>query len=153
MPDENNNKHNPYLIQEAANRLAALNCSVIPVKFNKQPNVSSWKPFQEKIPDAFQISDMFSKDTYGIAIIGGKVSGNLEAIDEDLKYDLTGTMHDDFVRQINAQAPGLYEKLLIQKTTSGGHHFIYRCSVVEGNLKLSSRPATEEEQQINKHCY
>ena len=90
---------------------------------------------------------MFSKDTFGIAIIGGKVSGNLEAIDEDLKYDITGRLHDDYVNLINEQAPGLYGKLLIQKTTSGGHHYIYRCSTIEGNLKLASRPATEEEQQ------
>lgn len=151
MQSEDIEKHNPYVIQEAANKLAALVLSVIPVKYDKKPNVISWKPFQDKIPDPFQITDMFSINTFGIAIIGGKVSGNLEALDEDLKYDLSGTMHDEFISRLNEQAPGLYEKLLIQKTTSGGHHFIYRCSVVEGNLKLASRPATAEEQQKNPH--
>ncbi len=147
MQAKDNEIHNPFLMQEAANKLAALDCSVIPVKFNKQPNVPTWKPFQEKIPDAFQINDMFSKDTFGIAIIGGRVSGHLEALDEDLKYDITGTMHEEFVSLLREQAPGLYEKLLIQKTTNGGYHYIFRCSSIEGNLKLSSRPATEAEQQ------
>ncbi len=151
MQSKDNEKHNPYLILEAANKLAACGLSIIPVKYDKKPNVISWKPFQENIPDAFQITDMFSKNTFGVAIIAGSVSGNLEALDEDLKYDLTGTMHDEFVSSLNEQAPELYDKLLIQKTTSGGHHFIYRCTVVDGNLKLASRPATDEEQQKNTH--
>ncbi|MEP7168678.1 MAG: AAA family ATPase [Bacteroidota bacterium] len=149
MESENNKKHNPYAMLEAANRLAALGFSVIPVNYDKKPNVKTWKPFQENIPPAFEITDMFTKNTFGIAIIGGKVSGNTEALDEDSKYDLTGTMHNEFVALVKEQAPGLYEKLLIQKTTSGGHHYIYRCTAVEGNLKLASRLASEEEQKIN----
>jgi hypothetical protein len=149
MQNKDNTGLNPYAMLEAANYLAALGFSVIPVNYDKKPNVKAWKPFQENIPTPFEITDMFTKNTFGIAIIAGKVSGNIETLDEDLKYDLTGTMHEEFVALIKEQAPELYEKLLIQKTTSGGHHYIYRCSAVEGNLKLASRPATEEEKKIN----
>ena len=140
-------KFNYYMMQETAYKYAAFNLSVIPLNYDKSPNLKSWKPFQEAIPNAFQINEMFIKGTAAIGIIGGKVSGNLEILDEDLKYDLTGTLHDEFIERLNESAPGLYKKLLIQKTRNNGFHYPYYCEVIEGNLKLASRPASEEERQ------
>src|SRR5438045_3043062 len=101
-------KNISFIMLDAANHYAASGFSVIPVNQRKEPTINSWKPYQEKIPDPFQISEIFKKDTYGVAIICGKVSGYLEVLDEDLKYDLTGTMHDEFVAQLDKEAPGLY---------------------------------------------
>ncbi|HRA60464.1 MAG TPA: AAA family ATPase [Bacteroidia bacterium] len=142
-------KFNYYMMQETAYKYAAFNLSVIPLNYDKSPNLKSWKPFQEAIPNAFQINEMFIKGTAAIGIIGGKVSGNLEILDEDLKYDLTGTLHDEFIERLNESAPGLYKKLLIQKTRNNGFHYPYYCEVIEGNLKLASRPASEEEQKAH----
>ncbi|MCL5460178.1 hypothetical protein M3M33_16185, partial [Loigolactobacillus coryniformis] len=38
-------------------------------------------------------------------------------------------------------------KLVVQKTKGGGFHFIYRCSVIAGNLKLANRKTTAEEKR------
>lgn len=148
---ENNEKviHNPYVMQEAANKYAALNLSIIPLNYDKSPNLKTWKLFQEAIPNAFQINEMFISNTTGIGIICGKVSGNLEVLDEDLKYDLTGTLHEEFKERLNKAAPGFYEKLLIQKTRSNGYHYLYYCEKIEGNIKLASRPASAEEQKAH----
>ena len=144
-----NKDRNENFIHDAAIKLAALGFSVIPVNSYKEAT-AAWKPYQEKAPDPFQINDLFSVNTFGLAVIAGKVSGNLEVIDEDSKYDLTGTMHGEFEAQVKEQMPGLYERLFIQKTTSGGHHFPYFCETIEGNLKLASRPATEDERKTNE---
>lgn len=144
---QDNNKNNQYIMAEAANNYAALYFSVIPVNYDKSPNLKEWKTYQEHIADPFQITGMFQKNETGIAIVTGKVSLNTEILDEDLKYDLTGTMHDEFVALLNEHAPGLYEKLIIQRTRNKGHHYIYRCETIEGNLKLASRPTSEAEQK------
>lgn len=73
----------------------------------------------------------------------GLVCGQgLEAVDVDLKYDLTG---DLWTRLQAAIGQDLLAKLVIQRTRSGGYHLLYFCEEVEGNQKLASRPATEEE--------
>lgn len=149
MLDDVKVNNNPYLIPESANKLASLRLSVIPVGVDKRPVIPKWKPFQEHIPTTDEINKMFTQKTYGIAVVAGRVSGNLEIIDEDLKYDLTGTMHDEFEAEVKKKCPGLYERLLIQKTVNGGKHYIYRCKSIDGNLKLAVRKATAEERKNN----
>lgn len=150
MQSEDKNLYaQPFFIRTVANRLTKLGLSVIPTNENKEPTVPTWKPFQEKIPDTIQINNVFSKDTFGIAIICGRVSGNLELLDVDCKYDLTSNMWVEFATIVRELAPGLLDKLVIEKTTNNGFHLVYRCAQIEGSLKLASRPATEEEQKLN----
>jgi len=80
------------------------------------------------------------ESSFGIAIICGQPSGNLECIDFDNHFGDAKQVVSDYL-QIE-EIKTIYEKykLPIQSTTSGGFHLLYRCSVIGGNQKLASRP-------------
>ena len=121
--------------------------SVIPVKQNKTPAVNSWKKYQSQLPKDDELVQMFSQpEAHGIAMICGQVSNNLECIDIDLKYDLTGELYSDLKGLISRE---LFEKLRIVKTRSGGYHWVYRCEYIEGNQKLANRYTSDEEKALN----
>ena len=80
--------------------------------------------------------------------IGMEMSGDLEAIDFDLKYDTTGTLFKDYCDKVKAANPDLLQKMVVQKTMSNGYHFIYKCKAEGRNEKVASRPSTEEEKQF-----
>lgn len=108
----------------------------IPVNAKKIPVIKEWQHLKKK----HNLSDC-----YGVGIVCGKLSGGLEVIDVDMKYDLTGNMFERYKRLVNENDKTLLSKLVVQKTQSGGFHLIYRCSVIAGNLKLANRPTSEEE--------
>jgi|GEM_PF-6005831 len=78
--------------------------------------------------------------SFGIGIVCGNLSGNLECLDFDNSFGDAKQVLSDFL-QIE-EIKSIYEKykLPIQSTMSGGFHVLYRCSVVQGNQKLASRP-------------
>ncbi len=124
---------------QTAKKYLGYGVNVLPLKKDKSPNVRSWAQYQKiKFND---FSETFEK----IGLICGNVSGGVEVIDIDLKYDNTGTLYSDFKRLISFNDKSLLEKLLIQKTVSNGYHFIYRCKKLDGNKKLASRPADPKE--------
>lgn len=108
----------------------------MPVKANKLPIIKGWQHSQEK-------HDLSNCEAVGL--VCGVLSGGLEVIDVDVKYDLTGKLFDNYKRLIHEIDQNLLKKLVIQKTKSGGYHIIYRCSKIEGNLKLANRTTTDEE--------
>lgn len=110
---------------------------LIPIDSKKRPLVPEWQTSEKK----------HALQSYGVGLVCGKLSDNVEAIDLDLKYDLTGTLFDRYKKLINDCSPGLLNKLTVQKTVSGGYHFIYRCSHIEGNKKLANRHTTKAEQK------
>lgn len=105
-----------------------------------------WKEYQSRIATTEEINAQFGHPkATGLAVICGAVSGNLEVIDVDVKYDISGTLWQDFTEQIKGLLPLLY----IVKTKSGGYHLYYKCETIEGNQKLARRPATEAELKDN----
>jgi hypothetical protein len=119
--------------------------SVIPTTLDKRPTLA-WAPYQsEKIPLS-EVEKLF-KGSKGIGIITGEISGNLEVIDIDSKYDLTGSLWEDFTELLKDQLAETYSSLVIASTPSGGYHIFYRAPEVAGNSKLASRPANPEEAQ------
>lgn len=109
---------------------------IIPISDKKIPLVPKWEQTKTK----HDISKC-----YGVGIVCGAISENLECIDVDLKYDITGTIFTDYKKTISSINPELLKKLVVQKTVSGGYHLIYRCENIEGNKKLAQRYATEAE--------
>lgn len=108
--------------------------SIIPVSHQKTP-FKPWSEFQSTIsPIASWHSHYSENGTVGI--IAGKISGNLECIDIDIKNDPTKKIITEYSNLIPND---LYKKLLIQTTPSGGQHFIYRCpeATIDRNLKLA----------------
>jgi len=128
---------------ETVKKYIGLGVSVIKLGANKVP-IGSWKPFQGKFMSEAQVEKNFNPEAPAIGIVCGEVSGNLEALDLDCKYDLTGTLFEDYRDRVN---PEIFKKLVIQATVNGGYHLLYRCRRIEGNQKLAERPATEEERR------
>jgi hypothetical protein len=110
----------------------------MPVKANKQPIIKGWQTSAEK----HDLSNCIA-----VGLVCGKLSGNLECVDIDTKYDLTGKMYETYKKLINEIDSTLLGRLVVQQTKSGGYHFIYRCQVIAGNLKLANRKTTEQERQ------
>lgn len=102
--------------------------SVIATDEYKRPAVESWKKYQEQKPSEQLITQMFNNyRAKGVAVICGKVSGNLEVIDIDIKHDQSGRLFEDFMHLLGDTDSSLADKLLIAKTLNGGYHIYYRC--------------------------
>ena len=110
----------------------------IPVNSKKIPTVKEWQQTSKK-------HDLSKSGAVGL--VCGKLSGGLEVIDVDCKYDLTGKLFENYKRLIHEVDKELLGKLVVQKTRSNGYHLIYRCSSISGNVKLANRPTTDEEKR------
>lgn len=111
----------------------------MPVTAKKLPIIKGWQTLFKK----HNLSD-----TEGVGLVCGRLSGNLEVIDLDIKYDITGKLFERYKSKIHSIDEKLLEKLVVQQTQNGGYHFIYRCSKIEGNLKLASRNTTPDERKF-----
>lgn len=121
--------------------------SVIAIGDNKRA-IFSWTEFQTEIASDEVLATQFnSHRCKSLAVIGGAVSGGLEIIDVDLKYDVSGTLWD----RLQAELGDYLNLCYIVQTKSGGYHLYYRCEVVEGNQKLAMRHATDKEKKDNPH--
>jgi replicative DNA helicase len=144
-------------IKDKAKEYLKAQLSVIPTKEDKLPALPSWKPYQSQRLKEDEVESLFSGvNVKGLAIISGAISGGLEVIDVDTKYDITGSLWDELKSLIETNLPELYNRLVIAQTKSGGYHIYYRCSSIAGNLKLSNRFTTNLERaetyktEINK---
>lgn len=117
---------------EFARKYRQAGLSVLPaVKAEKRPALFGWKSFQSQLPSEQQIENWFANAPDAICIVTGAVSGNLEVID----FDFEACQFSQWAEQIPAE---LLEKLVIERTQSGGRHVIYRADEpVCGNIKLS----------------
>lgn len=110
-----------------------LELSLNPVPVEKNSKV----PLRKKHTDAFD-KDEINNYEWGELDVGvstGFASLNLEALDFDLK---NADDPEEFMREFNKLIPEeLFSKLLIQKTPSGGFHYIYRADDIESNQKLA----------------
>ncbi len=117
--------------------------SVIVTGADKRPRTGdapgySWKPWQERLATEEEVRFWFAREKdASIALVGGAVSGHLEMID----FDIGAVWFERWKIQVLEDAPGLFEKLLIEQSQSGGKHVCYRNSeVVVGNKKLAMQP-------------
>lgn len=108
----------------------------MPVRKDKKPIHLEWQ-HTKKLYDL--------SNCPAVGLVCGKLSGNVEVIDIDIKYDLTFTLFEDFKKAIHSVDNKLLKKLVVQKTGSGGYHFVYRCKEIGGNIKLANRPTTLNE--------
>lgn len=128
--------------------------SLIPVRDKQQGEYmpktpfGSWKHAQSKAMTESELWQMMEeKKTEAVALVCGKVSGNLELIDIDSKY-YEGISIKLF-KEIKSLRPDLYDKLRVHKTPSGGYHILYRIAdgEPEKNQKLAERAKTKDEIQ------
>ncbi|MCC6909992.1 MAG: AAA family ATPase [Phycisphaerales bacterium] len=102
----------------------------------KRPVLPAWKEFQERCPSEDEVDEWFSARIDAICLVCGAVSGNLEIID----FDAGGEMYEAWRALVEENAPGLVERLGIERTPSGGYHIAYRAQTpVLGSAKLAQR--------------
>lgn len=112
--------------------------SVIPADVKtKQPTVRAWKPYQEQPPELDDLKRTSQGESDAVAVICGKVSGGLELLD----FDQAARAFDAWSEIVEAERPGLLERLVAQQTQSGGRHVLYRVDRVGRNQKLATDPA------------
>lgn len=108
----------------------------MPIKSTKAPIFRNWQNTETK----YDLSNVEA-----VGLVCGRFSGNLEVIDFDLKYDLTGTLMKRYKELVAEYSPTLLDRLVWQETPTKGFHALYRCSEIAGNKKLAQRPATDDE--------
>lgn len=125
---------------DVAQKYYELGFCVVPANSKKRPTIK-WKELQNEriVPNG-----NFLYATH-LGIITGKISGGLEVMDFDLKYDLTGKLFDKFKQTVVDHDPKLLEKMVVQKSQNGGYHFFYLCDEIEGNQPLARREASVQE--------
>lgn len=134
---------------DAAFRYRRLGFSIVPVRADKS-SIGYWTKYQQICMSDQEIYEAFNWSyTHGIAIICGTISGDLEVLDFDCKYDLNGNLFQSFQNRLNEIQPGLFEKLLVIGTRNKGYHIMYRCLVTGRSVILARRPCTEEELLVN----
>lgn len=131
---------------EKAKEYIRYNLSVIPTTIDKVPDrilndlyKTTWKKYQTELPTDKEIEEIFNQSNpYGLSIVCGKVSGNLEVVDIDTKYDKTGLLWEDLKTLLEDNLPEIYSSLVIANSQSGGKHIYYRCETIQGNKKLAN---------------
>ncbi len=107
---------------------------MIPVK-NKAPTIPEVIPYRKKRATEKEIKKWFGNGSRNqIAVIAGEISGNLEIID----FDCGGLKMKDWLAKIPVK---IRDKLVIEKTPSGGFHVIYKCNEISipGSRKLAMK--------------
>lgn len=126
---------------ELASSFLESGINVLPLKIDKRPALKGWLKYQRE-----SIKPSLLEGAEAIGVICGKVSGNLEVIDIDLKVvNADRKCVDRLLRDIEFLSKGLASRLLVQKTINHGYHLIYRCDVIEGNKKLANLYPTPEQ--------
>ena len=101
----------------------------------KRPTLAHWKRAQQQLPDSKDLERWF-RTCPGICIVTGQVSGNLEILDFDAEGELFWTWH----ARVETQNKELADRLVIERSPSGGFHVAYRCEEpVCGSMKLAQR--------------
>lgn len=129
------------MINQTIYALLRAGLSLIPTKADKRPAIASWTYYQSNPPTEAESAAWGSVAGYGI--ICGPVSGGVFCIDIDTKHDTRGGVVKEYSQLIKEQAPDLLEKLVVEKTPSGGFHFIGKCPSPLRNIKLAKNEKHE----------
>jgi len=121
-------------------------CVLPAIVAEKRPALSAWKQYQKQLPTERQVSQWFT-DAQGMCLLTGAVSGNLELVD----FDFEAELYPAWAELVDAEAPGLLDRLVVERSQSGGRHVIYRGeTAIPGNCKLAQRaiPAPDDQEMV-----
>lgn len=127
------------------NKYKAAGISCLPTGPDKMPAIpkgSTWKGGWKEERDYLL--------SHGIGLLCGSISGNLECIDFDNHFGDAKQVLQDFSKVDGVKDIVENYKLPIQSTVSGGYHLLYRCTIIEGNQKLASRPKWDEDSKKHR---
>jgi hypothetical protein len=104
----------------------------------------TWSMFQERQPILEELHAWFvTGGANAIAILGGRVSGNLEILDFDAPEILK-----PWEALVHAHDPDLLSYLPLVQTPSGGWHVYYRAPEIAGNQKLAVVPMPGKSRRV-----
>lgn len=109
-----------------------------------------WGNYKSKIITEEELWHQMEKySTTSVAVVCGKVSGNLEIIDLDPKNK--AGIEVLVLKDIKELLPNLFKRLRLHRTPSGGYHILFRIIGTQpnGSKKISGRPPTIEELNLN----
>jgi len=125
----------------------ANNVSVIPILANqtKRPAIR-WSPYQVTVPTLDEVNEWWGNGKpYGLALICGAVSGNLEMTEIEGRASTTENLTDIENRLDELGGKHVWELLTgsdgyLESSPSGGLHLLYRISdhEVPGNTKIAN---------------
>lgn len=128
----------PSISDVAQAYLSAGLCVLSAIRAEKRPAVGRWKQYQKRLPTPAELSAWMANSPDAVCILCGAASNNAEIID----FDGGGELFSAWWDRIPAD---LRERLVVERTPSGGWHVIYRCVVaICGNLKLAQRRVGEK---------
>jgi hypothetical protein len=96
--------------------------SIIPVSSEKIAWIN-WKKYQTQMAPVEKWRSHYLNGGY-VGVICGKINGNIECIDIDVKNDPDKRVYEDYKKIIPQD---LFDRLLIQSTVNYGFHIIYIC--------------------------
>lgn len=124
-------------ILQIAQRYIDAGFSPIPLRRDsKAPALKGWQKHADAPIDDVSVF----ANTNGIGLVMGY--DNIQCLDIDAKH-FEGEEYEDFCQLIEDNAPDLMGKMVIQKTQSGGYHWIFKCSDIAGNEKLAKNAKGE----------
>ena len=98
----------------------------------KRPALLSWKQYQQEIADKKTVERWFAAQSKSLALVTGRVSGNLEALD----FDLGAKTLSEWAAIVREQDPDLVHSLVLEKSPNGAHVFYRSTGPIPGNQKL-----------------
>ena len=124
-------------VLDTALLLRSAGVATIPVKPDKRP-FFPWAKWQKELPSEELCRKWFRAGTR-LAIIGGAV----QCLDIDTKHAPDGPgLWDRYQKRCrDFGLAGLLDRVLIQRTGTGGIHLVFRCPARLPNLKLAETPA------------
>ena len=99
------------------------------------------KLYQSQMATDEDLAKWFKVYEYGIGIVCGAISGNLEVLDFERRFMSRFKEFQELVREAD---PNLFKKLLIVRTASKGIHIYYRCESIEHNQDLALKSKGEK---------
>lgn len=128
------------MLNSAIEYLNAGLCVLPAILEEKRPALAGWKQYQRRLPTERQVRTWFADDA-PLCVLTGTVSGNLEMID----FDYEGELFDRWRELVATESPGLVERLVVERSQSGGRHVVYRSAeTVPGSRKLAQRTVVVE---------
>ena len=123
------------IVDTATDYLHAGLCVLPAILAEKRPALAGWKQYQRRLPTERQVRTWFADDA-PLCVLAGAVSGHLEMID----FDHEGELFDRWRELIATEDAALLDRLIVERSQSGGRHVVYRCEApVSGNRKLAQR--------------
>jgi hypothetical protein len=130
---------NTQTLWKAANDLLKEGISTIPTGKEKKPLVR-WTKYQKELMPENEFGK-YIDSMEGIAVICGEVSGNMEVVDVDSKYNKG--FEQIILHDLRTLLPDIFKRLRVVQTPSGGLHLIYR---IEGKAEKNQKLAKIDKQ-------